>query len=171
MSKKIQKLTLSALFLALGLILPFITGQIPQIGNMLLPMHIPVLFCGLICGKEYGFLVGLMMPLLRHFLFQMPPINSAIPMTFELAAYGFVIGYVYHKTSKDLKGVFLALAISLLVGRIVLAFAQLIFFGIIGNPFSFSMFITSAFVTSIPGIILQLFLIPLIMKFVNRYYA
>ena len=63
---KIKNLTFSAMFLALGMVLPFLTGQIPQIGNMLLPMHIPVLLCGLICGWQYGALVGLILPLLRY---------------------------------------------------------------------------------------------------------
>ena len=54
MNKQIKNITLSAFFLALGLVLPFVTGQIPEIGTMLLPMHIPVLLCGFICGKEYG---------------------------------------------------------------------------------------------------------------------
>ena len=54
MKTSTRKLTLSALFLALGLVLPLITGQIPQIGKMLLPMHIPVLLCGMVCGWPYG---------------------------------------------------------------------------------------------------------------------
>ena len=72
MKTSTRKLTLSALFLALGLVLPLITGQIPQIGKMLLPMHIPVLLCGMVCGWPYGLAVGAVMPLLRGLLFGMP---------------------------------------------------------------------------------------------------
>ena len=58
MKHNIKNLTLAAMFLAIGLVLPFLTGQIPRIGNMLLPMHIPVFLCGLICGWQYGGAVG-----------------------------------------------------------------------------------------------------------------
>ena len=64
-SKQIRAMVLSAMFLALGLVLPFFTGQIPQIGGMLLPMHIPAFLCGLICGWQFGVVVGFIMPLLR----------------------------------------------------------------------------------------------------------
>ena len=93
MKTSTRKLTLSALFLALGLVLPLITGQIPQIGKMLLPMHIPVLLCGMVCGWPYGLAVGAVMPLLRGLLFGMPVLYpTGIGMAFELAAYGAVIG-------------------------------------------------------------------------------
>ena len=64
-NSNVKNLALSAMFIAIGQVLPFFTGQIPQIGNMLLPMHIPVLLCGLICGWKYGALVGFTTPLLR----------------------------------------------------------------------------------------------------------
>lgn len=69
----IWNLVLSAMFMAIGLVLPFFTGQIPQIGSMLLPMHLPVLLCGLICGWQYGGVVGFVLPLLRYVMFGMPP--------------------------------------------------------------------------------------------------
>ena len=101
MKTSTRKLTLSALFLALGLVLPLITGQIPQIGKMLLPMHIPVLLCGMVCGWPYGLAVGAVMPLLRGLLFGMPVLYpTGIGMAFELAAYGAVIGLLYAKLNK-----------------------------------------------------------------------
>lgn len=78
MKKSIKNLTISAVFLAVGLVLPFFTGQIPAIGNMLLPMHIPVFLCGLICGWQYGAAVGFILPLFRSLLFSAPPILSLI---------------------------------------------------------------------------------------------
>ena len=65
MKQHIRALVLAAMFLALGIVLPFFTGQIPQIGSMLLPMHLPVLVCGLICGWQYGTVVGFVLPLMR----------------------------------------------------------------------------------------------------------
>lgn len=89
-------LTLAAMFLAIGLLLPFLTGQIKQFGSMLLPMHIPVILCGLICGWQYGLSVGFILPLLRYAMFGMPLLfPTGIAMAFELAAYGFVVGFLY----------------------------------------------------------------------------
>jgi len=95
----IFNLTLAAMFLAVGLILPFLTGQIPQIGNKLLPMHIPVLLCGLICGWKYGLAVGFILTLLRYFLFGMPVLfPTGIAMAFELCTYGFTVGLLYSRS-------------------------------------------------------------------------
>ena len=101
MKKRTQKLTLSAMFLAIGMVLPFFTGQIPKIGNMLLPMHIPVLLCGLICGWFYGLATGMILPILRSFIFGMPMLYPmAIAMAFELAAYGAIVGILYTRLEK-----------------------------------------------------------------------
>ena len=95
---KTQKIVFSAFFLALALALPFLTGQIPQIGNMLSPMHFPVLLCGFICGWPYGLAVGFIAPLLRFMVFGMPPIfPTGISMAFELAVYGAVSGFIFSK--------------------------------------------------------------------------
>ena len=171
MNKQIKNITLSAFFLALGLVLPFVTGQIPEIGTMLLPMHIPVLLCGFICGKEYGLLIGLILPLLRHALFSMPPINVAITMTFELAAYGFFSGLIYNKLSKNLLNTYIALISSMLIGRLALAIAEIILYSINGTSFVFTTFISSAFISGIPGIILQLILIPFIIRTIGKKHA
>ena len=106
-----KRLAYAALFLALCLVLPMLTGQIPQIGSMLLPMHIPVLLCGLVCGWQYGAVVGFVAPLLRSVLFGMPPMYPvAIAMAFELLTYGLVIGLVYRRLAqKGLAGVYAAL--------------------------------------------------------------
>ena len=83
---KISKLVLSGLFLALAFVLPFLTGQVPEIGNMLCPMHIPVLLCGFICGWPYGLLIGFLSPLLRSLILGMPPMfPKAVCMALELA--------------------------------------------------------------------------------------
>ena len=97
-SKQIRAMVLSAMFLALGLVLPFFTGQIPQIGGMLLPMHIPAFLCGLICGWQFGVVVGFVMPLLRMVLFGMPPLMTAVAMAFELAAYAGIAGFLYSRS-------------------------------------------------------------------------
>ena len=92
-NQKIRNLVLAAMFLALCLLLPFLTGQIPQVGNALSPMHIPVLLCGFLCGWPFGLVVGAAAPLLRFSLFGLPPLfPTGIAMCFELAVDGTVSG-------------------------------------------------------------------------------
>ena len=81
----VRKLTYSALSLALAMVLPFLTGQIPEIGSMLCPMHLPALLCGFMCGWPWGLAVGFISPLLRSMIFGMPPVWVAIAMAFEMA--------------------------------------------------------------------------------------
>lgn len=95
-SSAVRTLTYSALCLALAMVLPFLTGQVPKIGSMLCPMHIPALLCGFLCGWPWGLAVGFLSPLLRS-MFGMPPIWVAIPMAFEMATYGAVSGWLYRK--------------------------------------------------------------------------
>ena len=98
----VRNIVLSALFLALGFVLPFFTMQIPSIGSMLLPMHIPVIICGFVCGAPLGVIVGFILPLLRSLIFTMPPMfPTAIAMAFELAAYGMISGYLYNRRSEE----------------------------------------------------------------------
>lgn len=177
-SRGIKKLVLSAMFMAIGLVLPFITGQIQQIGSMLLPMHIPVLFCGLICGWQYGAVVGFVLPLLRYVLFGMPPIfPTGVSMSFELAVYGAVIGLIMQQLSKRnttdsgknyVRNLYLALIGAMLAGRIVWGFVRFILARATMQPFTMEMFMAGAFLTAIPGIIVQLILIPGIMAALKR---
>lgn len=161
-SERVKKMVLAALFIAIGLILPFFTGQIPQIGKMLSPMHIPVFLCGFVCGWQYGLIVGFITPLLRSMLFTMPVMfPTAIAMAFELAAYGAVTGMVYRLLPrKKLSSVYMALIIAMLVGRIVWGITSMVLYGIQGNPFTFEMFLAGAFIKAVPGIILHLILVP-----------
>lgn len=167
-----RKMVLSALFLALGIILPFFTGQIPAIGSKLLPMHLPILLCGLICGWQYGLAIGLITPLLRSLLLGMPPLFPiATAMAFELATYGFLAGIIYQSLSKKTLNVYITLVLSMIGGRIVWGIVSAILFGIAGIPFSFKIFIAGAIINAIPGIIIQLILIPVIMVAFNREYT
>lgn len=162
----IKKLALAAMFIAIGLLLPFLTGQIKQIGNMLLPMHIPVLLCGLICGKYYGAAVGAVLPLMRSVLFGMPVMfPSAAAMAFELSAYGFIIGLLYSLFKKqDIRSLYLSMIGAMIGGRIIWGIVMTIITG----SFTFKAFIASAFLNAFPGIILQLLLIPTIMLALDR---
>ena len=140
--EKTYKLVLTALFLALCLVLPFVTGGIPTIGNMLLPMHIPVLLCGLLCGWQYGLVIGFVAPLLRSVLFGMPPIYPvALAMAFELAAYGLTIGLVYTALHKrGLAALYGSLLVAMVGGRLVWGVAEVVLLGMAGNAFTLQAF-------------------------------
>ncbi|HWP52125.1 MAG TPA: ECF transporter S component [Clostridia bacterium] len=166
---KTQKMVFSAFFLSLALALPFLTGQIPQIGSMLSPMHIPVLLCGFICGWPAGLAVGFIAPLLRFMLFGMPPLfPTGIAMAFELAAYGAVSGVIFSKIKYSIPMVYATLISAMVAGRFVWGTVRFILAKLCGINFSLSMFLSGAFITALPGIILQLILIPLIVSAVQR---
>lgn len=171
-NKSLRKLILSAMLLAVGMVLPTLTMQIKEIGDTLLPMHLPVMLCGLICGPWHGLLVGLMLPFLRSVTFGMPPIYpNAVWMSLELAAYGCVIGIVYMLfKKKNTASVCVSLVTAMLAGRIVWGIAKAILLGLGEKPFTFAAFITGGFVDALPGIVLQLILIPLIMKALEKAY-
>ena len=168
--QRIYDLILAALCMALGIVLPFFTGQIPQIGGMLLPMHLPVLLCGLLCGWQYGGLVGFVLPLLRYAMFGMPPIfPTGIAMAFELAAYGIIAGYLYnHSRWQCVISLYRSLIAAMIGGRIVWGVVRVLLTGVSGEPLTWQLFLSGAFLTAIPGIILQLVFIPVLMVALDR---
>ncbi|MBE5888014.1 MAG: ECF transporter S component [Lachnospiraceae bacterium] len=166
----IKKLTLSAMFLALALVMPFLTGQIPQIGAMLCPMHIPVLLCGFFCGGPWGLLVGFVAPVLRSIIFGMPPMfPKAICMAFELATYGLVSGLLHKVLPKKKWTVYVSLILAMIAGRVVWGLAMLICMGFDVTKFGASAFISGALLNAIPGIIVQLVLIPILVIVLEKY--
>lgn len=166
----VYRMTLSAMFLALALALPLVTGQLPQTGMAFLPMHLPVLLCGFICGWPWGLAVGLIAPLLRTVLFGMPPLMpTALTMTFELAAYGAFAGLLYARLPKKPASVYIALIGAMLLGRVVWGLASLAVYGLfLGNSYTAVMFVAGAFVNAWPGIVVQLALVPLIVFALER---
>ncbi|MBR2876832.1 MAG: ECF transporter S component [Clostridia bacterium] len=167
--KNTRKIALSAMLLALSFVLPFFTGQIPEIGAMLCPMHIPVMLCGYICSAPWGFIVGLTAPLLRSVILGMPPLfPTAVAMSFELAAYGFMTGYLFKKLPEKNVYIYINLVISMVVGRVVWGIVMFILMGLNIEKFGFSVFFTSAVVNAIPGIILQLILIPAVVIILKK---
>lgn len=170
MNKSTKKLCYAAMFMALGLVLPFITGQVPRIGNMLLPMHIPVLLCGLICGWQYGLGVGFVLPLLRNLLFGMPPLfPNGIAMAFELATYGLVAGWLYsHSRWQCVIALYRCLLCAMVAGRLVWGLAEVCLLGVGGAGFTWQMFMAGALLNALPGIIIQLILLPTVMVALHR---
>lgn len=154
------------MFIAIGVILPFFTGQIQQIGNMLLPMHIPVFLCGLICGWQYGGIVGFVLPILRSLMFGMPVIfPSAVGMAVELAVYGITVGLIYSALRRqNVLSVYMAMIPAMILGRVVWGIAQVVLLGISDGTFTWKLFFAGAVLNAVPGIVLQLFLVPGVMS-------
>lgn len=164
-----RDLILAALCLALAMLLPFLTGQIQTIGNMLCPMHIPVLLCAYICGYRWAAAVGFISPLLRYAIFGMPPIMPAgVSMAFELLTYGLVAGLLYEKLKKNTLNIYVSLIISMISGRVVWGIARLIISGVTGTEFTWQLFIGGAVLQAVPGIILHILLIPIIVMALRR---
>lgn len=167
---KTKKMILAALFLALGLILPFFTMQIKEIGDSLLPMHLPIMLCGLLCGPFYGLGAGILCPIMRSLLFGMPPLYpSAIWMAGELAAYGFLLGLLYRRGKKqNLPWLYCSLLISMIGGRLVWGLLKAVLLGFASKPFTLHAFWVGGFIDAFPGIILQLILIPSVIVILKK---
>ncbi len=169
MNEQNRRLTYAALYLALALVLPFLTGQIPEIGAMLAPMHIPVLLCGFVCGWQWGMAVGAVAPLLRSALFGMPPMYpTAVAMTFELAAYGALAGILYRRLPRKTWSVYVSLLLAMLGGRLVWGAARYILAGLSGSEFPLSAFLAGAVTGALPGIVLHIVLIPVLVLVLER---
>ncbi len=168
-SLRIRKLIYAALYLAIAMVLPFLTGQIPQIGAMLSPMHIPVLLCGFMCGWPWGLAVGFIAPLLRSVLFGMPALfPAAVAMAFELAVYGGMSGLLYRLLPRKPWAVYAALIIAMIAGRVVWGAVRLLLAGLSGTSFTWVLFIAGALTNAVPGIILHLVLIPVLVIAMER---
>ena len=169
MNDRVRKLTFSALYLAIALVLPFVTGQIPEIGAMLSPMHIPVLLCGFVCGWPWGLAVGLIAPCLRSVLFGMPALYpTAIAMTVELGVYGLLSGLLYRALPRRTRSVYAALLPAMVGGRLAWGGARYVLAGLSGSEFPLSAFLAGAVLNAIPGIILQIVLIPLLVMILEK---
>lgn len=167
--QEILKMVLSALFLAMAYVLPFLTGQIPEIGAMLCPMHLPVLLCGFICGAPWGLVVGVSAPLLRAFTLGMPPpFPTAVCMAVELAVYGVVSGLFYRLLPRKRGSVYAALLLAMIAGRLAWGTAMLVCLGITGSRFTLAAFVSGALTGAIPAIVLQLILVPLIVILLDK---
>ncbi len=165
-----KALTLTAMFLAMGFILPMFTGQIPQIGSMLLPMHIPVFLCALVCGPIYGAPMAFALPLLRSLIFARPNMYpEAVSIAFEMATYAIVAGLIYrHSKWQCIRSLYRSLISAMIAGRAVRCIVQLSLMGISGMKFSFAGFFSAVIVAGIPGIILQLVTVPAVMLMLHK---
>lgn len=167
--KSALNLVLSAMFLAIALLLPLLTGQIPQIGKMLCPMHIPVILCGFICGPWNGALVGVISPLLRFLLFGLPIlVPTGIAMCAELAIYGLAAGILYRKLPRKKIYIYISLIGSMLAGRVAWGLIMIVLMGIGKTDFGWQAFFAGGFINALPGIVVQIVIIPIIIMSLER---
>lgn len=165
---QLYPMLVTAVLLAIGLVLPFLTGQLQSIGQLLSPLHIPALICGLTCGPFWGGLLGAVLPLLRMSLFGMPPLPAALPMTFELCVYGAASGLLYPLLAKGsgrrMPAMLGALVSAMVLGRVAggAAKALLLAGGAISAnaPFTFAAFLTGYFADTAAGAAIHLVLVP-----------
>lgn len=167
-AEKIKNITVAGVCLALALLLPFVTGHIPSVGTMLCPMHIPVLLCAFFVSWPWAAAVGFVAPILRFMLFSMPPMPFGIAMAFELATYGLTASVLNRILPKTKSSIYIALVGAMIAGRVVWGGARLIIAGVTSNPFTWQMFIGGALLEAIPGIVIQMILIPIIVMAVKK---
>lgn len=156
----LKKVVITAMMIASCVVLPMAFHAIPGAGPMLLPMHIPVLLAGLICGPVFGFIAGLIGPFLSSILTGMPPAGFMPVMMIELSVYGAVTGIVMKlvHTGRSSLDLYASLLVAMLFGRIVAGIVQaLIFFE---GTYTMAIWITSLFITSLPGIVIQIVFVP-----------
>ena len=166
---QVLRMTYAALFLAMALALPFITGQIPEIGAMLCPMHIPALLCGFMCGWPWGLAVGFIAPLLRGALFGMPALfPTGVAMAAELSVYGGMAGWLYRALPRKKGIVYVSLLLSMVAGRLAWGGVHIVLAGLTGSEFTAALFLAGAVTNAIPGIILQIVLIPVLVIAMER---
>lgn len=165
---KTTNIVISGLLIAIGVIIPSIFHSVGIAGNIFLPMHVPVLLGGFLLSPIYAFLVGILTPLLNSLLTGMPPLfPMAIIMVFELGIYGLVASYLYRKLKVP---VIISLILSMIVGRLVsgavVYILALSFSTVKMDPL---LFVKGGIITGLPGIIIQIVLIPILMHAINRY--
>lgn len=162
-------MTFAAIFFALAYSMPFLTGQIPEIGAMLCPMHLPVLLCGFICGPVWGSVVGFTVPVFHSLTLGMPYLfPNAFCMAFELAAYGAVTGFMHKRLPRRRYCIYLSLLAAMIIGRLVWGTVMYVCVGLNGGSFTFAAFLAGAVTNAIPGIAFQIVLVPVLVMLLER---
>ena len=164
----LYRLLITAIMLALGMVLPFLTGQIPTIGQLISPLHIPAFICGLTCGWVWGAALGFLLPVARGLIFGMPPFPAVgLPMAFEMLFYGLLTGLLYPRLRKAFEGkaivaILIAMVIAMIAGRCAGGITRAVMMGMQGQGYAFSAFFASYFTGTAVGAVIHLIVCPLI---------
>lgn len=171
----LYRLIVTAVLLALGMVLPFLTGQIPEIGQLVSPLHIPAFICGLTCGPVYGAALGFALPLVRSAVLGMPPlVPVALPMAFELCGYGLLCGLLYPLARRLLGkkahwlSMLAALIVAMVGGRLLGGAAKAVVMGMGGNAYTFQAFVTAYFTGTAVGALIHLIIVPAVVTALEK---
>ena len=164
----VKRSIITAVCIALCVVLPQAFHAIPNAGAIYLPMHIPVLLCGLICGWPYGLLCGLAGPALSALITGMPPAAVLPGMLVECGVYGLAAGLLMQlvRTKHLYADLYISLAAAMLLGRVASGAAKALIFS--AGSYSMASWVAGSFVTALPGIIIQLALLPSIVYALMR---
>ena len=156
----VKKSIITAVCIALCVVLPQAFHAVPNAGAIYLPMHIPVLLCGLLCGWSYGLLCGLAGPALSALLTGMPPAAVLPGMLVECGVYGLAAGLLMQlvRTKRLYADLYISLVAAMLLGRVVSGAAKALIFS--AGSYSMASWVAGSFVTALPGIVIQLALLP-----------
>lgn len=168
LSIHLRKSIITAICMALCVVLPLAFHLIPDGGTLFSPMHLPVFLCGLVCGWQYGLLCGLLGPVLSSFITGMPGIGYLPTMMIELALYGLVCGLMIKlvHTGKKTTDIYISLLTAMVIGRILTGIIRAFVFA--PGSLSIQIWATSYFVSCLPGIIVQLVLLPILYHALER---
>ncbi|WP_411678831.1 ECF transporter S component [Clostridium thailandense] len=162
----LQQMIRASLLIALGLILPYLFHGVKDAGTVFLPMHIPILIGAFILQPYYALCVGVLTPLLSHIFTGMPPFPFVYIMIFELASYGLFISIFYNKFKI---GVYPSLISGMILGRIINILGTFVLLHIImSKPFNLGVVASGLFLKGLPGIVIQIVLIPIIVYAVQK---
>ena len=164
-----NKLILTSLFIACGLLLPLAFHSFGMGGRTFLPMHLPVFMGGLLLGWLPGLIIGALTPVLSSLLTGMPPLIPSLPMMFvELALFGLVSGYLYHDKRKN---IYFALITAMIIGRLGAAFVLMLFSDILGIKLHPLTYVAATFMTGLAGVIFQIVFIPILVKRLEHIFS
>ena len=164
-----NKLILTSLFIACGLLLPLAFHSFGMGGRTFLPMHLPVFMGGLLLGWLPGLIIGALTPVLSSLLTGMPPLIPSLPMMFvELALFGLVSGYLYHDKRQN---IYFALITAMIVGRLGAAFVLMLFSDILGIKLHPLTYVAATFMTGLAGVIFQIVFIPILVKRLEHIFS
>jgi niacin transporter len=167
-----KNLTVTAALIAVGVLLPAICHMFGVVGTIVLPMHIPVLTAGLLLPLPYALAVALISPVIGTFATGMPALFPVLPlMLAELAGYA-VFAYIFKRGlqlvgMKNRAATVIALALAMIFGRAVLTAACFIMDAAVGT-FSAVVYLEKALVSGIPGMALQLFVVPALSEVLSK---
>ena len=174
MNINIRKMVLTSLFIALSVVLPQIFHMF-ELGNVISPMHFTVLICGLLLGGYYGFACGVITPFLANLIFTRPPLFPVgLSMAIELGIYGFVSGILFTKLKlfkNDKTNLFFSLLVAMIIGRAAATLVNAILFTYGASKNNFGAYLNILFIVGLPGIILQILIIPPIVMVVQNHFG